>query len=126
MNDEQKLRAALDEWNDALDSGDIDRLVATADPDIIICNERTPTTTGLLALREKYAPRIAAFHFKSTVDVHETKIFGDFAVMVLTFHVKTRHKVSGEQGGGSGRLVLGYRRGADGDWKIVLDVDNNA
>ena len=126
MNDAEQLHAALDEWNAALDGGDIDRLVATADPNIIICNERTPTSVGLTALRNKYAPRIEAFHFKSTVDVHETQIFGDFGVMVLTFKVKTTHKESGEEGYGSGRLILGYRRDAQGNWKIALDVDNNA
>lgn len=126
MNDIEQLHAALDEWNAALDTGDIERLVATADPDIIICNERTPTTVGQKALRDKYAPRIDMFHFKSTVEIHETKVFGDFAIMVLTFDVKTTHKKSGEKGSGSGRLVLGYRRDADGNWKVALDVDNNA
>lgn len=126
MNDIDQLHAALDEWNAALDGGDIDRLVATADTNMIICNERSPTTVGSNALRDKYAPLIDAFHFKSTVDVHETQIFGDFGVMVLTFNVKTTHKESGEKGGGSGRLILGYRRDAQGDWKIALDVDNNA
>ncbi len=121
-----KKHHSLDEWNAALDAGDIERLVATADPDIIICNERTPTTTGLKALRDKYVPRIEAFHFESTVEVHETKLFGDFAVMVLTFNVKTIEKTSGTVGGGTGRLVLGYRRDQSGDWKIALDVDNNA
>jgi ketosteroid isomerase-like protein len=76
-------------------------------------------------LRDKYGPRIEAFHFESSVDVHEIKIFGDFAVMVASFDVTTSHKVSGEIGGGSGRLILGFRRDSKGDWKIALDVDNN-
>jgi len=126
VNDIQKLHATLDEWNAALDNGDIERLLATVDPDVIICNERQPTITGAQALRNKYAPRLAAYHFESKVIVHETKIFGDFAVMVLTFEVQTKDKKSGEQGGGKGRLVLGYRRDQQGDWKMALDVDNNA
>lgn len=125
MTDLQQLYAALDEWNAALDSGDIDRLLATADPNVVICNERQPTTVGLQALRDKYAPRIEAFHFQSSVDVHETEFFGDFAVMVLSFDVKMTHKQSGEQSGGAGRLVLGYRKDAKGQWKIALDADNN-
>lgn len=125
MSDIQKLNEALDEWNAALDGGDIDRLVATADPKIIICNERQPTTIGLQALRDKYAPRIAAFNFKSSVEVHETEFFGNFAIMVVTFDVHTTHKESGEQGGGSGRLILGYRKDENGNWKVALDADNN-
>lgn len=125
MNDLEQLHAAVDEWNAALDCGDIDRLVATTDPDIMICNEYQPTIIGSQGLRDKYAPRLEAFHFKSTVDIHETKVFGDFAIMILTFYVKTTDKVTGKQGGGTGRLVLGYRRDPQGAWKMVLDVDNN-
>lgn len=125
MNDIEKLHEVLNEWNSALDGGDIERLVATADTEIIICNEKTPTTVGVNALREKYAPRIEAFNFNSALDVHEVKIFGEFAIMVLTFYVKTTNKESGKQGGGSGRLILGFSKDEDGDWKIALDVDNN-
>lgn len=125
MNDIEKLKAALDEWNAALDSGDIERLVATCDPDLIICNEHSPTSMGLQALRDKYAPRLEALTFKSDVEINEIKIFGDFAIMVTHFDVKTTHKETGEQGGGAGRLVIGYRRDEEGDWKMALDVDNN-
>lgn len=125
MNDLEKLKAALDEWNAALDSGDIERLVATCDPDLIICNEHQPTSIGLQALRDKYAPRLKALTFKSDVDIDDIKIFGDFAIMVTHFDVKTTNKATGEQGGGAGRLVIGYRRDNNGDWKMALDVDNN-
>ncbi|MGR3274072.1 YybH family protein [Acaryochloris marina NIES-2412] len=125
MNDIEKLKATLDEWNAALDSGDIERLAATCDPDLIICNEHSPTSIGLQALRDKYAPRLEALTFKSDVEINEIKIFGDFAIMVTHFDVKTTHKETGEQGGGAGRLVIGYRRDDNGDWKMALDVDNN-
>lgn len=125
MNDIEQLNAALNEWNAALDTGDIDRLVATADDNVIICNEHQPTTIGVQALRDKYAPRIDAYNFKSTVEVHETRLFGDFALMVMSFDVKTTHKQTGEIGGGSGRLILGYRRDENGAWKLALDADNN-
>jgi ketosteroid isomerase-like protein len=98
-----------------LDGGDIDRLVGTADPEIIICNENQPTTVGVKWLRDKYSPRVKAFNFESNVYVKEIKIFGDFAVMVINFDVKTTHKKSGEKGGGSDRLILGYRRDEHGE-----------
>ena len=125
MNDIAKLKAALNEWNTALDSGDIERLVATCDPDVIVCNEHYPTLIGLQAFRNKYAPRIQTFAFKSDVEIEEIKLFGDFAIMITHFDVKTTNKETGEQGGGAGRLVLGYRRDENGDWKMALDVDNN-
>lgn len=125
MNDTQQLHAAIDEWNAALDSGDIKRLVATADPDIIICNEHQPTTIGLQALHDKYASRLSIFNFESSVQITDTRLFNDFALLVLHYQVKTTHKQTGQRGGGSGRLVLGYRRDQHGHWKLALDVDNN-
>jgi len=125
MNDTEKLKATLDEWNAALDAGDIERLTATCDPDVIICNEHQPTTVGVQALRDKYTPRIAALRFKSEVNIKQIKIFGDFAVIIANFDVKTTNKATGEQAGGKGRLVIGYRRDTNGDWKMALDVDNN-
>ena len=125
MSDIEKLKAALDEWNAALDNGDIERLVATCDPEVIICNEHQPTTVGVQALHDKYAPRMEAATFKSDVEINDIKIFGDFAVMITHYDVKTTNKETAEQGGGKGRLVIGYRRDANGDWKMALDVDNN-
>ena len=96
MNDIKQLKAALDEWNAALDSGDLERLVATCDPEIIVCNENRPTLIGLQAFRDKYAPRIEAFTFKSEVEINEIKLFGDFAFMVTHFDVKMTSKETGE------------------------------
>ena len=125
MNDIDKLKAALDEWNAALDSGDIDRLVATCDPDVIVCNENTPTTVGVSFIRDKYASRMKQFDFESKVDIKEIQLFGDFAVLVTHFDVKAVHKETKEVGGGKGRLVIGYRKDQHGEWKMALDVDNN-
>ena len=125
MNEIEKLKAALDEWNAALDSGDLERLVATCDPEVIVCNERRPTLIGIQAFRDKYAPRIEAFKFKSDVEIEEIKLFGDFAIMITHFDVKMTNKETGAQGGGVGRLVIGYRRDRNGDWKMALDIDNN-
>ncbi len=125
MSDIQQLHKALDDWNRALDTGDLEALVASCDPEVIICNERQPTTVGVQALRDKYGPRMQAATFKSTVEVLETRVFGDFAVLVSNFNVKVTDKKTGEVGGGAGRLVIGYRRDENGAWKMALDVDNN-
>lgn len=122
---ENQLRAVLDEWNAALDAGDIDRLVATADPDVVICNEKTQHSVGADALRAKYAPRMELMSFQSKSDILDIKVFGDFAVMVLTFDVEMTNKQTGDKRNGKGRLVLGYKRNEKGEWKLVLDVDNN-
>lgn len=124
--DNADVRAALKEWLDGLDTGDLERMVASCDPEVVICNEHQPTTIGIEAVRAKYRPRIESSTFESTFDIEDMRVHGDFALLVGVFTVKTTNKSTGQVGGGEGRLVLCYRRHENGSWKLVLDVDNNA
>ncbi|MEP2706839.1 MAG: DUF4440 domain-containing protein [Roseibium sp.] len=125
MSDIENVKTALGEWLKGLDSGDLERMVRTCDPDVVICNEYQPTTVGIQAVRGKYGPRIATNTFKSGYDIEHIKVYGDLAVLVGRFSVEATNKDSGEAGGGKGRLSLIYRRHPDGSWKLLLDVDNN-
>ena len=125
MSDIEDIKIALNHWMEGLDNGDLERMVQTCDPDVIICNEHQPTSIGVEAVREKYGPRIQAANFTSGFDIERFEVYGDMAILIGHFSVETTHKESGEKGGGHGRLVLIYRRHEDGAWKLILDIDNN-
>lgn len=126
MSENEKIMASLNQWLDSLDNGDLEGMLNTCDPDVIVCNEHQPTSVGIQAIRNKYAPRIEAFTFASTFDMSHIKVCGDFAIVVGHFSVEMSDKKTGEKRGGKGRLVLNYRRHEDGTWKMLLDVDNNS
>lgn len=126
MSDQDAVKAVLNQWLTSLDSGDLQGMLDTCDPEVITANQRTPTTIGIESVAAKYAPRIAAATFQSGFEIEHLAIYGDFAIIMGFFDAKTTNKKTGETGGGSGRLVLGYRRHTDGSWKMVLDMDNNA
>ena len=119
------IRAVLGEWMNALDAGDLERVVATCDPAVIICNERCATALGVEAIRAKYGPLIESAHIKSGYNIEHLEVFGDFAVVVGHFTNELIDKKSGQKRGGEGRLVVSYRRHPDGSWKMILDIDNN-
>lgn len=125
MSDVDAIKAAVDEWNNGLDSGDLERMIATCDPDVVTCNNGQPTTIGTQAIRDKYAPRIAAAKIKSSYHYEHIRIFGDFAVVVGQFGGEMTDKISGKVRTAEGRLLIGYRRDDQGNWKMALDVDNN-
>ncbi|MEM7136107.1 MAG: nuclear transport factor 2 family protein [Myxococcota bacterium] len=125
MGDIEQVKAALNEWTEGLDGGDLERMIRTCDPEVVICNERQPTTVGIAAVRQKYGPRIEAGTFRSGFDIERIKVYGDFALIVGHFTVDYTHRGTGDNGGGEGRLVIVYRRHRDGSWKMLLDVDNN-
>lgn len=126
MSDIEDLKAAVDEWNEGLDSGDIERMLATCDPETVTCNNGVPTKVGTQAIRDKYEPRIATYNIKSGWEYEYIKLYGDMAIITGFFTGEMTDKKTGEVRGGSGRLVLVYRRIEDGSWKMCLDMDNNA
>lgn len=126
MTDQDAIKSVLDQWLTSLDSGNLQGMLDTCDPEVITANDRTPTTIGVEAVATKYGPRIEAANFQSGFDIEHMAIYGDFAIVMGHFDVTMTNKQSGEKGGGSGRLALGYRRHPDGSWKMVLDMDNNA
>lgn len=124
MSDIDEVKHALNEWLGGLDSGDLDRMLATVDPEAVTCNERQPTGYGIDAVRAKYAPRIEASTFRSGFDVEHIRVYAGFAVIIGFFTVDVTDKATGEKGGGKGRLLLVYRKHAEG-WKMIVDMDNN-
>lgn len=125
MIEEAAIKASLDQWLAGLDGGDLEKMVAVCDPEIVVCNQGQPTGIGLQAIREKYGPRIEAAMFKSGFDLQHINVLGDFALVVGRFTVEVRPKGTDAVSHGEGRLVLNYRRYTDGRWKVLLDVDNN-
>lgn len=124
MSDTEDVKHALNEWLEGLDNGDLERMIATVDPEAVLCNEHQATGYGINAVREKYGPRIESSTFKSGFDYEHIKIFDGFALVIGHFTVEVTDKASGNKGGGHGRLLLVYRKHKDG-WKMLIDIDNN-
>ena len=120
----EEIKRALHEWLQGLDSGDLERMIRTVDPDAVICNEHQATAFGIEAVRNKYGPRIETTTFKSGFEIEHIKVFDGFGLIVGYFTVETTDKASGQIGGGEGRLLLVYRKHKDG-WKMLVDIDNN-
>ncbi len=125
MSDVEDVKTAINTWMKCLDSGDLDGLLATVDPKIIMANEHQPTRRGIDQMRERYTALIANARTASTFDVEHLSVYGDFAVVVGHYTVGRRDKESGATQEVGGRLALNYRRHPDGSWKMVLDIDNN-
>lgn len=125
MSDINNVKAAIDQWMDSLGAGDLEGMIATCDPEVVICNEHQATTVGIDAVRAKYAPKIEQAHMDSGYDIQHIAIHKDTAMAVGHFTVDITMKETGDKQHVEGRLILVYQRLADGSWKLILDVDNN-
>ena len=124
MTDEQAIRDAVERWMGALDGGDLEGVLACCHDDIVMANGGAPTARGIAVLRERYAPRIAAFDITSGWDEEVLCLHGDTAVIVGRYTVSMAPKEGGDARDIAGRVALTYRRDAAGGWKIIADVDN--
>ena len=120
-----EIEQALEQWMMSLDRGDVEGLVTCCDPEIIIANERQPTKFGLQAIRDKYEPRLEKFSTKSTIEIEKLLFHNDIAIVITQWTVKSTDKQSGQTNESGGRLLLNYRRNQHGEWKILVDMDNN-
>lgn len=125
MSERKEIEAAIKEWNEGLDGGDIERMVASCHPDVMTINERQPVTVGTQAIRDKYNPRIAAAEITSGYDIEDLQFYGDTAIVSGRFYGTMKMRDTGEVKSPEGRLVLGYKRNEAGAWKMFLDMDNN-
>ena len=114
MSDIDDIKAAVDEWNNGLDSGDLERMIASCDPETVTCNNGVPTTVDTQAIRDKYAPRIAAAHITSGFEYEHIKIYCNMAIVVGHFTGEMKDKVTGQARNAEGRLVIVYLRVEDG------------
>lgn len=125
MTECEEIQAAIDEWNNGLDSGDIERMVASCHPNVMTINERQPVTVGTQAIRDKYNPRIAAAEITSDYEIENLQFYGDTAIVSGRFYGTMTMRDTGDVKCPEGRLVLGYKRDESGAWKMFLDMDNN-
>ncbi|WP_415401751.1 YybH family protein [Tateyamaria sp. SN3-11] len=125
MTEREEIQAAIDEWNNGLDEGDIERMVASCHPDVMTINEGQPVTIGTQAIRDKYNPRIAAAEITSGYDIEDLQFYGDTVIVSGRFYGTMKMRETGDIRSPEGRLVLGYKRDETGAWKMFLDMDNN-
>ncbi len=125
MTEYEQIEAAINAWNNGLDSGDIEAMVQTCHANVMTVNERQPVTVGVQAIRDKYNPRIEAADITSGFDIQELQIYGDTAVVSGHFYGTMKMRATGDVRRPKGRLVLVYQRDETGMWKMILDIDNN-
>lgn len=125
MTQREEIEAVIAAWNNGLDAGDIEAMVATCHPDTMTVNERQPVTIGTQGIRDKYIPRIAAAEITSGYDIEQLQFFGDTTVVSGRFYGTMKMRDTDETRTPEGRLVLVYQRDDKGAWKMILDIDNN-
>lgn len=122
--DRAMIEAAGREFSAAYMRGDIERMMSLYTADAVIFPNNSEMLAGHQALRRYWtlAPDHRVTHHKATAT--EIRIDGDHAYDYGVFEIAGVRR--GESyGPARGKYVIVWKRGADGTWRMHLDIWNN-
>ena len=122
-DDAAAVRAVAQAWLAAYNAADLDRLMTLYDAEAFIAINKRPVLKGRQAVRGYLAGQFAALDLKIDMVEEWLTVTGDLAHMSTLFRFAGRPKAGGDGFAAYGRAFLIYRRGADGRWRLYVDVD---
>lgn len=116
-----KIHQNLNEWLEAFNAKDLDRLVALYDPESVYANAAAPLMRGIDQIMPWYAGAFDAI--EGTLLYKEEQAFVDqnLGIVIGAYYFKPPEGEAPEM---TGRVALLYRRNEKGEWKLLFDMDN--
>jgi len=124
--DRQRLQQISRDWTEDYISGDIDGLMSVMHEDGMILSQKQPTVVGLDAIRAYFEERAGKPGVTFTDNLQEIRINGDWAFVRGDFLLEIAPWEEGKPGfKRSGRYFVLYEKNAEGDWRMLRDIDND-
>jgi uncharacterized protein (TIGR02246 family) len=125
-DDLQAIRKLGEEFFAAVGAADLDRRMATMDPDAVIMPPDRPSVVGKEEIRRLSHDYSAVFQEKCSVVYDEVETVGDWGFVRATVTGTRTHKSGGEVENVSLKNLWIVKRQADGQWKFWRIMFNNA
>ncbi len=123
--DEAAVRAHGQTWLARYKAADLEGLMALYEPDAILALHDQPMRRGVDEIRAYFEPGLGKSDVEFELDIEHVEVHGDQAWLVSKYWLRATSKDSGYVYEDAGRSLIVYRRGDDGEWRIVADIDNN-
>ena len=127
MDDLFAINAAKTEFRECFNLGDVSRVLAIADPDLVSFSDGQPSefgASGLEALKGRLTDLFERFAAKLSVIVIEIRLQGDIAYDYGWHDLTLTPKRGGEAIRRRNRYVDIWRRNQEGNWKLWMYMDN--
>ena len=120
-SDERAVRAVHAAWIDAVNGGDVDRLLALMTDDVVFLNPgRAPLG------RQEFPVGFSAAHreqrIRCTSELEEVSVVGDVAYTRCRDSLSVTPRAGGETTALAGHRLTIYRRQPDGRWLLARDA----
>jgi uncharacterized protein (TIGR02246 family) len=121
--DEQAIRAVIATWMEATAAGDLARVLALMDDDVVFLGAGRPPmrgTDGFAAANKAMEGRVRV---EGAADIREIRVFGDWAYVWNQLKVTMRPLDGGTPTHLGGPALSVFRKKSDGAWVIYRDAN---
>lgn len=120
--DERGIREAHTIWIDAVNAGDLDRLLTLVADDVVFLNPGQAPVG-----REKFSASFSAAHqqvrIRCSSELEEVVVVGDVAYTRSRDALSVTPRAGGEATQFAGHRITVYRKQADGRWLLARDAN---
>jgi ketosteroid isomerase-like protein len=127
MDDLFAINAAKTEFREGFNLGDVSRVLAIADPDLVSFSDGQPSefgVSGLEALKTRLSNLFERFTAKLSVIIIEIRLQGEVAYDYGWHDLRLMPKDSGQPIHRRDRYVDIWRKDKEGKWKLWMYMDN--
>lgn len=114
-------KAAHDGYVTAINSNNVDILMADLTDDVVFQAQGAPEIIGAAAVREWVAGYFGAFKTKWEKTSIGFTVSGDWAFERYTYKSTDTDRKTGKVTTDTGKGINIFRRGADGKWRVAID-----
>jgi ketosteroid isomerase-like protein len=127
--DVQAVRSALQRWEAAYNSGDLNRMKGFWTDDIVALYQLNEPISGLKGFWESFAAQVkatfAAYDVDYKLGIDEVDASGDMAFDRGTIHISLKSKAGGETIFFNERYLEIMRKQPDGSWRVARAMAND-
>jgi uncharacterized protein (TIGR02246 family) len=120
------IRQSAEDWEDAANAKDVDRLVGLYTPDASLFPPNAPIVTGSEGIHTVWSQFVESPGFASSLQTTKVEISraGDLAYAAGTYE-DTREDAEGNPVTDRGKWVTVSKKQPDGTWKVIADIWNS-
>ena len=123
VSDEQAIRSVIATWMDATAAGDLPRVLALMDDDVVFLGPGRPPMRGKDGFAAANRAMEGRAHVEGSADVQEIRVFGEWAYCWNQLTVTIRPLDGGAPTHLSGPALSVFRKKPDGAWVIHRDAN---
>ena len=121
--DEQAIRSVIATWMEASAAGDLERVLALMDDDVVFLGAGRPPMRGKNGFAAANKAMEGRVRVEGTADIQEIRVSGDWAYVWNQLKVTMRPLDGGTPTHLSGPALSVFRKKSDGAWLIYRDAN---